>query len=113
MNNYFTESELKCKCCWKLIIDQDFLNRLNRAREIAGFPFNVNSGYRCKNHNRAVGSTSINHEIGKAADIKCSDSLDRYLMVAAMIQAGILGIGIGKTFVHGDTNRTTPCIWTY
>lgn len=113
MRNYFTDSELKCKCCGKFIFDQDFLDRLNHAREIAGFPFNVNSGYRCEKHNRAVGSTSLNHVDGKAADIKCADSWDRYRMVAAMIQAGIPGIGIGKTFVHGDTNRTTPCIWTY
>ena len=113
MRNYFTDSELRCKCCGLNVIDEDFLDRLNRARELAGFPVNVNSGCRCEKHNRAVGSTSLNHVSGKAADIKCHDSCERFHMVGAMITAGMLGIGIGKDFVHCDTNRTTPCIWTY
>lgn len=113
MKNYFTDSELKCKCCGDCLIDQDFLDRLNHARYGAGFPFNVTSGYRCEKHNRDVGSTSINHVSGKAADIQCVDARKRYEMVRAMIEAGMLGIGIGKFFVHCDTNRTTPCIWTY
>ena len=113
MRNYFTDSELKCKCCGLNIIDEDFLDRLNRARELAGFPFNVNSGCRCAKHNRAVGSTSLNHVSGKAADIKCVDAHERWHMVDAMLRMGMLGIGIGKDFIHCDTNRTTPCIWTY
>ena len=113
MEQYFTDDELRCKCCGKLGIDQDFLNLLNRARERAGIPFVVTSGYRCEKHNRNVGSSSSNHVFGMAADIKCVESWKRYSMVQAMIFAGMRGIGISKDFVHCDTNRTTRAMWTY
>lgn len=113
MEQYFTDDELKCKCCGALIIDTVFRIRLNLARHLAGFPFRITSGYRCEKHNKEVGSTSLNHVRGMAADVKCVDSKQRFLMVRAMQQAALLGIGIGKTFVHCDTNRTNPSIWTY
>lgn len=113
MKNYFTDDELKCKCCGKLIIDQDFREKLNQARELSGFPWFINSGYRCPAHNTAEGSTSDNHPKGKAVDVKCLSDRRRYKIIRAMIAAGILGIGINEDFIHGDTNRTTPAIWTY
>ncbi|MBU2118765.1 MAG: hypothetical protein KJ954_14350 [Alphaproteobacteria bacterium] len=113
MKSYFTDAELKCPCCWKLVMDQDFLEKLNQARELAGFAFSVDSGYRCEKHNAEVGSTSTNHTRGKAADIICPDGYQKYVMVRSMIITGLLGIGIGKDFLHVDTNRTMPAIWTY
>lgn len=111
--SYFTNDEMKCKCCGKLLIDTEFKEKLNIARELAGFPFLVDSGYRCEAHNKAVGSTSTNHTIGRAADIKCSAGRKRYEIIRAMISAGMLGIGVGPDYVHCDTNRTTPALWTY
>ena len=113
MKQYFTDNELRCKCCGKLVINQDFRDRLNKARFYAWFPFVVNSGYRCEKHNSDVGSTSLNHVAGKAADIKCVDAHDRYIMVQSMINAGMLGIGIGPKYVHCDINRELGHIWTY
>jgi uncharacterized protein YcbK (DUF882 family) len=113
MQNYFTDSELKCKCCGKLIIDELFLAKLNAARAIAEFQFIVTSGYRCIKHNADVGSTSSNHTSGKAADIRCLDSFDRFYMVRAMLEAGMLGIGISKEFIHCDINRSSRDLWTY
>ena len=113
MKQYFRNDELCCKCCGKLIIDQDFLERLNKARELADFPFIVTSGYRCPTHNVKVGSQSTNHTTGKAADIECIDPHRRYMMVRAMIEAGILGIGIGLRFIHCDINRASWTLWTY
>jgi len=113
MTEYFTESELECKCCGKKKIDKLFLAKLNYARESAGFPFIVDSGYRCPKHNAEVGSTSGNHVSGKAVDIRCFDANKRIRMVAALIAAGMLGIGVNKTFVHCDTNRTGTAMWLY
>ena len=113
MENHFTSDEMKCKCCGKLLIDTDFRDKLNIARELANFPFVVSSGYRCEKHNKEVGSTSSNHTIGRAADIRCFDPDRKYIMVKAMMDAGMLGIGIGPAFVHCDTNREIPAIWTY
>lgn len=113
MNNYFTDDELKCRCCGVLIIDRDFREKLNIARFFAGFPFILDSGYRCPKHNKDEGSTSTNHTSGKAADIKCTNDRERYKMLIALIGAGMLGLGLGKNFIHADTNRTAPAIWTY
>ena len=113
MENFFTENEMKCPCCGNLMMDTDFMKKLNMARWIARIPFVVNSGYRCPEHNKNVGSTSTNHTTGKAADIRCTDSTKRYDMVMAMIGAGIPGIGIGPTFIHCDVNRTAAMLWTY
>jgi uncharacterized protein YcbK (DUF882 family) len=113
MQNYFTDAELKCKCCGKLIIDELFLAKLNAARAMAGFPFIITSGYRCIKHNADVGSTSANHTSGKAADIKCIYSGERYIMVQTMFYAGMLGIGISKGFIHCDINRSLKSLWTY
>ena len=113
MQGYFTDDELKCPCCGKVLMDKSFLRKLNLARFIAGFPFVVNSGYRCPGHNKAVGSTSTNHTSGQAADIKCIDANRRYEMVIAMIGVRMMGIGIGKTFVHCDNKHPVHTIWTY
>ena len=113
MKSFFTTDELKCKCCGKVAMDTEFMNKLNAARWLSGFPFIVGSGYRCEKHNKAVGSTSTNHTSGMAADIRCMDSFQRYQFIKSMIGAGMLGIGIGKDFIHCDVNRTRPAIWTY
>lgn len=113
MKEYFTDDEFKCKCCGMMNIDKDFRRRLNMARGITGFPWVPESGCRCEKHNKEVGSVTLNHVVGKAADIRCVDAKKRYQIVDAMMVAGIRGIGIGKTFVHGDTNRELLAIWTY
>ena len=113
MQSFFTEDEMKCPCCGKTIMDVAFIKYLNMARFLAGFPFVVSSGYRCPDHNKKVGSTSTNHTSGMAADIRCTDSRERYEMVQAMIGAGMIGLGIGLNYIHCDINRTTPRIWIY
>ena len=113
MESFFTEDEMKCPCCGKMMMDQTFMKKLNVARFMAGFPFVVSSGYRCPAHNEEVGSTSTNHTTGQAADVRCVNDAERYNMIWAMIGAGIKGIGVGKGFVHGDINRSIPKLWTY
>ena len=111
MQIFFTDDDMRCPCCGKMLMDMMFMRQLNIARWIAGFPFIVNSGYRCPEHNRQVGSTSENHPNGMAADIKCTEIGQRFKIVQAMIGAGIRGIGIYKTFIHGDINRRISQIW--
>ena len=111
--NYFTKKEMQCHCCGANNMSDDFMLRLNQARKLAGIPFFITSGYRCKKHNEEVGSTSTNHTRGKAADIMCNVSKDRYLIVEALLNANMLGIGIGQTFIHCDINRDSPAVWLY
>ena len=111
MQNFFTDDEMRCPCCEKMLMDLAFMKQLNMARWIAGFPFVVNSGYRCPEHNAKLGSTSENHVRGMAADIHCLNSNYRFRMILGMIGAGIRGIGIYKTFIHGDINRDINKMW--
>ena len=113
MEQYFSDDELRCKCCGDLRFDHTFRVKLNVARHLAGIPFVVSSGYRCPAHNEAEGSKTQNHEKGLAIDIKCVDSTRRFKIVKALIEVGVLGIGIYKDFIHGDINRLTPRIWLY
>lgn len=113
MKEYFSNDELRCRCCGKLKSDPDFRFKLNLARDRAGIPFIIESGYRCPKHNAEEGSTSTNHTTGKGVDIRCLAGPDRYKIVSALLSVGFTGIGIHKTFIHADTNHKTPALWLY
>ena len=84
---WFTEKEFKCRCCGELPLSTGsgqaarenikalVANVLDPAREKLGKPITVNSGYRCRHHNEAVGgAVKSQHMAGEAADITCSDN---------------------------------------
>ena len=99
-----------------LNMDNDFLQMLDIAREIADIPFKINSGYRTKEHNKKVGGKSdSSHLVGKAVDIAYSSSRDRWIIITALQEAGFNRLGIAKTFVHTDSDQTKApnVIWTY
>ena len=93
----------------------DFLHQLDNARRIAEVPFKITSGYRSPQHNLDVGGrVKSSHLVGKAADILVVNSYDRSRILQGLIQAGFKRIGVGKTFVHCDTDETKPqAIWLY
>lgn len=97
-------------------MDGNFLAMLDNARDIAQIPFKINSGYRTKEHNKKVGGVSkSSHLIGKAADIACSGSRERWIILDSLIKAGFNRIGIGNTFIHvdSDESKSANIIWTY
>ncbi len=70
---HFLETELACKgidCCnYDCEMDFNFMNKIEGLRSKTG-PLKVNSGYRCKAHNKAVGGVSNSfHVRGKALDL--------------------------------------------
>ena len=119
---YFTEDELKCQHCGSKGIDKDFMNKIEDLRHDLGFPFKVNSAYRCKDHpiearKKAPGA----HESGHALDIGVSGEQAHRLLYAAL-GAGMTGIGVNQKgnsrFIHLDDlkcaeNRPRPWIWSY
>ena len=116
MKNYFSCKEEQCPCCHSGGLLPDFRDKLNKAREIAGVPFILNSAFRCVDHNRDIGgSDTSSHLVGCAVDIKIKGSRERYLIVDALLKAGIHRIGIGKTFIHADDDMTKDpqVIWLY
>ena len=109
----FKKEEFACSCCGRAEMDGRFIHMLATARRKAGIPFIINSGYRCPAHNAAVGSTSMNHVSGKAADIACVGSPERWTMIDALIQAGFRRIGIAPLFIHVDSMNALDAIWLY
>ena len=94
----------------------EFLEKLDLARGIAGVPFRINSGMRSYDWNRRVGgSENSSHLTGWAADISATSSNRRFLIVKALMEVGFTRIGIGDTFVHvdSDVDKIENCIWLY
>jgi len=95
-----------------------FLSKLDDARELAGIPFKINSGYRTPKHNAKVGGVKGSSHMNipcNAADIQVLGSKERLLIISAAIKVGINRIGIGKNFLHLDTDKqkSQDIIWHY
>lgn len=115
---YFKESEFKaCKpACSLQDMKQSTMDRLDRARGLAGIPFVLNSAYRSQQWELSKGRTGNGaHTTGRAVDIRCNTSWNRMKIVEACLKAGFRRIGIGDTFVHVDDspNLTQDVIWIY
>lgn len=97
------------------LMNSSFIRKLDRAREIAKIPFNINSGYRTKSHNTKVGgSKNSSHLIHLAADIHIDGNTERSIVVNALVQAGLgRRIGLGNTFVHVDDDYDKPQSWWF
>lgn len=96
-------------------MDKEFLTLLSEARELANIPFKINSGFRTLKHNRSLNSKdSSSHIKGLACDIHCNNSVNRQIIVSALIKVGFKRIGIAKTFIHVDLDHDkTDSIWLY
>jgi zinc D-Ala-D-Ala carboxypeptidase len=94
-------------------LHHQLLKMLDEARKKAFIPFIINSAYRTREYEISKGRTGYSsHCKGLAVDIKCNDSIDRFLMIKALIDTGFRRIGIYETFIHVDIDYTKPnCIW--
>jgi len=114
---YFSLSEFDCPSLPNSgkNMDVQFLSKLEEAREIAGIPFKINSGYRTKERNQEVGGVSnSSHLSGVAADIAVGSGNERYIILNALIRAGFKRLGVAKTFIHCDTDSSkSNSVWTY
>jgi len=111
----FNVAEFTCKCgkCGTPKMDAVFVAMLDNARDHAGVPFVITSGYRCQEHNKAEGSTAQNHPSGKAVDIQCTEGPKRIKIVMGLIRAGFRRIGVAKTFIHADSMDDIESMWFY
>ena len=98
-------------------MNEEFLEMIDEARYFAQIPFKINSGYRTKEHNKKVGGVAkSSHLIGRAADISCTNSKNRAIIVGSLFEAGFMRIGIHDKFIHVDNdveNKSFPAIWLY
>lgn len=102
-------------------MDHTFLRMLDKAREIAGIPFKINSAYRSETHNLKVGGVprsetnrGSSHLYGFAADISCTNSNHREIIVRSLIKAGFTRLGVAKSFIHVDNDpNKVDALWLY
>ncbi len=103
------------------LMEPQVLEALDVARDIAGFPFIITSGFRTVQYHRSLTergyktSKNSSHLLGWAADIKVVSSRKRFLMIEALLDADFTRIGIGKDFIHVDMdpNKEPNVTWVY
>ncbi len=114
----FSRHEFACKCgCGKDNIDLDFVETLQRIRDLTSYKMKINSGTRCRKHNatkRVGGKPTSSHLKGVAVDIACKSSKKRYELLS-LLGDEFHRIGIGKDFIHVDSDwtKTPEVTWVY
>ncbi len=101
-------------------MDRKLLFMLQQLESRTGYPiFNwINSGARSPAHNSKVGgASSSSHKIPtcKAVDIKAQTTFIRNHLVSVARDVGFKRIGVGRTFVHLDTDdrKSQYVAWGY
>jgi zinc D-Ala-D-Ala carboxypeptidase len=100
-------------------LDHDFVVLLDKARDIAGIPFVINSGFRTPEHNKKVGGVADSaHLSGKAVDLRARNGEETYAIIKSAMDVGIKRIGINRAsqFVHLDisyADKPYPTIYEY
>jgi len=104
-------------------LNENFLAKLDKARDLAGFPFVITSGFRTPQANQSIlGSGAVSdssHLQGLAVDLAVENDHEVYLILFAAMKQGISRFGIyinseGKpTHVHLDDaeDRVNEVIW--
>lgn len=116
---HFSRRELECKC--GCMTPQGVVHNLaalaehlEDLRARVGTPLIIFSGYRCPQHNAAVGGASMSQHVqGLAADVASKTVTPARVRKAAeavpQFRAG--GIGTYRTWIHVDIRRNGPARW--
>jgi uncharacterized protein YcbK (DUF882 family) len=76
-SSHFNTREFRCRCCERLLIDYRLIVALEKLRLDLGLPLIINSGYRCPEHNEAIGGVKKSgHTKGYSADIRTPQGMD-------------------------------------
>ena len=93
---YFKDSEV-------INLDVGLVKMLDQARELAGIPFIITSGFRTPGENAMAGGVKDSaHLKGIAVDLRCSSSRERFLILKGLFSVGFPRIGIYKNHIHAD-----------
>jgi len=118
----FSEDEFRCSQTGVAHVHPEFMDRLQKLRNIYGLPIVITSGYRHELHpieakKREPGA----HTTGRACDIAVQGS-DALEIVLLAVDCGFTGIGVHQKgsgrFIHLDDlptkkGRPRPWIWSY
>lgn len=96
-------------------LDLELVAKLDLARERAGVPFVITSGKRDAKRNALDGGVQdSSHLRGLAVDLRCSNGLDRFQMVKALLGVGFERLGCYDAHIHVDLDPSLPqeVLWT-
>jgi len=111
---YFEISEFDCQQTGENLMIPEFLLMLDALRHECGFSFAITSGYRSPKHSiEAAKAKPGTHAQGIAADIATTDAQQRFVIVSNAIKLGFQGIGVARSFIHVDSRKTAPRVWSY
>ena len=111
---YFETSEFDCQQTGENLMIPEFLLMLDALRHECGFSFAITSGYRSPKHSiEAAKAKPGTHAQGIAADIATTDAQQRFVIVSNAIKLGFQGIGVARSFIHVDSRKTAPRVWSY
>ena len=111
---YFKLSEFDCQQTGENLMVPEFLLMLDALRHECGFSFTITSGYRSPNHSiEAAKAKPGTHAQGIAADIGTTDAHQRFVIVSNAVKLGFQGIGVARSFIHVDSRKTAPKVWSY
>ena len=107
LSPHFSSDEFRCPCCGKLVLDEVLIEKLEKFRKVIGCPIYIKSGYRCPEHNVAVGGAKHSyHLLGQAADIRVE-----YMRLAKHYARQYFhGVGFYNNHIHVD-NRKEYAFW--
>ena len=102
----FSSTEFDCNCklasCKQTLIDLDHVKNMQILRDKLGKPIKQTCGYRCPEHNKAVGGVSNSqHVLGYASDIQVPGLTPD--QVADLAEPIFNGLGRYDTFTHVDS----------
>ena len=126
LTNNFSKSEFDCKSGEDMPSDvlenvKQLAVQLQAIRDYVGKPIRINSAYRSKAHNKAIGGVKTSqHILGKAADITIDTftpdevvSIIENMLTNEMLGSFYIGgLGSYSTFTHVDT-RDKKARWVY
>lgn len=96
-------------------LDEMLMHMLDKARDVAGFPFYITSGKRSAEHNASVGGVSdSSHVRGIGVDLQAPVGVqERQAMCWALGLAGFKRIGIYDKHFHVDidTEKAQNVVW--
>lgn len=103
-NFHLKEYECSCSHCDETLVDMDHITKLQQLRHDLGSSITITSGYRCPDHNAAIGgSDNSQHKLGKATDIQVS-GMDPSEVQDACEKFD--GLGRYDSFTHIDSRGT-------
>jgi len=108
LTDNFYRDEFACPCCGSATIDNQFVKTLQRLRSAYGRAITITSGVRCTKHNAEVGGETFSaHLYGFAADIACTDSTQRWELVALCMRM-FRRVGVYNGWIHVDNDPQKP-----